>query len=161
MEQTMPFFLTVAQRIFSNWTALKLAVEHDMGSVECAREFCSYMTEVLYINEGLISSEIASVLDDYMDDQFNTEVQDDSIMQVAEELLRFRRYCMEGNESIAKTEFEKLPPLQSWLYTEQPSQPISSQPVKHQPSSSNENMDIDRNEQENDEWTVITNRRKK
>lgn len=96
-----------------------------------------------------------------MDDQFNTEVQDDSIMQVAEELLRFRRYCMEGNESIAKTEFEKLPPLQSWLYTEQPSQPISSQPVKHQPSSSNENMDIDRNEQENDEWTVITNRRKK
>ncbi len=52
--------------------------------------------------EGLISSEIASVLDDYMDDQFNTEVHDDSIIQVAEELLRFHRYCMEGNESTAK-----------------------------------------------------------
>ncbi|KYM95940.1 hypothetical protein ALC62_13388, partial [Cyphomyrmex costatus] len=138
-----------------------LAVEHDMGSVECAREFCSYMTEVLSINEGLISSEIAFVLEDYIDDQFNTEVQDGSIMQVAEELLRFHRYCMEGNESTAKTEFEKLPPLQSWLYSEQPSQPINSQPIKYQPSSSNEDMDIDKNEQESDGWTVVTNRRSK
>jgi len=111
----------------------------------------------VFFLEGLISSQIAAVLDDYMDDQFNTDVQDNSIIQVAEELLRFHRYCMEGNESIAKTEFEKLPPLQSWLNSERSALPI---PVKHEPSSS-EDMDMDRNEQEKDGWTVVTNRRSK
>lgn len=101
------------------------------------------------------------MLDDYMDDQFDTDIQDDSITQVAEELLRFRRYCLEGNESTAKTEFEKLPPLQSWLNSEQPVQPTRSQPVKHESSSSDEDMDVDRSEQEKDGWTVVTNRRSK
>jgi len=96
-----------------------------------------------------------------MDDQFDTEVQDNSIIQVAEELLRFHRYCMEGNESTAKTEFEKLPPLQSWLNSERSALPICSRPVKHEPSSSDEDMDMDKNEQEKDGWTVVTNRRSK
>lgn len=92
-----------------------------------------------------------------MDDRFSTELQDDSSIQVAEELLRFYRYCMEGDELTAKTEFEKLPPLQSWLNLEQPARP--TRPVKHD-SSSDEDMDIDKNKQE-DEWTVVTNRRSK
>lgn len=93
-----------------------------------------------------------------MDDQFNTELQDDSTVQVAEELLRFYRYCMEGNESTAKTEFEKLPPMQSWLNSERPARPTRSQPVKPD-SNSDEDMDIDKNEQEKDGWTVVTNKR--
>lgn len=88
-----------------------------------------------------------------MDDQFNTELQDDSTVQIAEELLRFYRYCMEGNESTAKTEFEKLPPMQSWLNSERPARPIRSQPD----SNSDEDMDID--EQEKDGWTMVTNKR--
>lgn len=133
-----------------------------MGSVESAREFCSYITDVLYMNDELASSQIADELDDYMDDQFSTEVQDDSSVQVAEELLRFYRYCKESNESVAKTEFEKLPPLQSWLNSKLPAQPAhSSLPVKHESSSLDEDMDIDRDEQEKDGWTVVTNRRGK
>ncbi|XP_012531739.1 pre-rRNA-processing protein TSR2 homolog [Monomorium pharaonis] len=162
MEHTMPFFLTITQRIFSNWTALKLAVEHDMGPIESAREFCSYITDVLYMNEGLVSSQIADELDDYMDNQFNTELQDDSSMQIAEELLRFHRYCMEGNESTLKVEFEKLPPLQSWLNLE-PTQPRQTdpQPAKHKPNNLDEDMDIDKNEPEEDGWTMVTSRRSK
>ncbi|KAL6266784.1 hypothetical protein P5V15_003616 [Pogonomyrmex californicus] len=161
MEQTKPFFLTVTQRIFSNWTALRLSVENDMGPVESAVEFCSYITEVLYMNEGLTSGQVAAELEDYMDDQFNTELQDDSTVQVAEELLRFYRYCMEGNEATAKIEFEKLPPLQPWLNLERSIQSTRvnhSQPIKED-SSSDEEMDIDRNEQEKNGWTVVTNRR--
>lgn len=95
-----------------------------------------------------------------MDDQFNTELQDDSSIQVAEELLRFYRYCIEGDELKAKTELEKLPPLQSWLNLEQPVRP--TRPVKHESSSSDDDdMDIDKNEQEGDGWTVVTNRRNK
>lgn len=94
-----------------------------------------------------------------MDDEFNTELQDDSSIQVAEELLRFYRYCVQGDELTAKMEFEKLPPLQSWLNMEQPAQPI--RPVKHESSSSDEDMDVDKNEQEENGWTVVTNRRSK
>ncbi|XP_072751624.1 pre-rRNA-processing protein TSR2 homolog [Anoplolepis gracilipes] len=157
MEHTKSFFLSVTQRIFSNWTALKLAVDHGMGSIEKAIEFCPYTTEVLYMNEGLTSDQIAAELEVYMDEQFNTELEDNSAAQVAEELLRFYQYCLEGNESTAKMEFEKLPPLQSWFICERSTCPL---PVK-QESSSDEDMDMDENEQENDGWTVVTNRRAK
>lgn len=109
--------------------------------------------------ERLTNDEIADYLDIYMDDEFNTELEDDSSKQVAAELLRFYRYCMEGDELTAKTEFEKLPPLQSWLNLEQPVRP--TRPVRRESSSSDENMDVDKNKQENDEWTVVTNRRSK
>lgn len=107
----------------------------------------------------MTSEEIANELEIYMDDRFSTELQDDSSIEVAEELLRFNRYCMEGDEGTAKAEFEKLPPLQSWLNLEQPVR--STRPVK-QESSSDEDMDIDGNEpKKEDEWTVVTNRRSK
>lgn len=94
-----------------------------------------------------------------MDDEFNTELEDDSSMQVAAELLRFYRYCLEGDELTAKTEFEKLPPLQSWLNLEQPVQP--TRPVRRESSSSDEDMDVDKNKQENDEWTVVTKQKRR
>lgn len=103
--------------------------------------------------------ELANELEIYMDDRFSTELQDESSIEVAEELLRFYRYCMEGDEVTAKAELEKLPQLQSWLNLEQPVRP--TRPVKHE-SSSDEDMDIDKNEKkEEDEWTVVTNRRSK
>lgn len=108
--------------------------------------------------EGLTSGQIAAELEDYMDEQLNTILEDNSTVQVAEELLRFYQYCIEGNEAIAKMEFEKLPPLQSWFTCERPIQSTRSLPVK-QDNSSDEDMDVDKNEQETDGWTVVTNRR--
>ncbi|KAH0947551.1 hypothetical protein HN011_011483 [Eciton burchellii] len=159
MEQTKPFFWSVTQRVFSNWTALKLAVEHDMGPLQSAIEFCQYITEVLYMNDRLIDEQVADELENYMEIHFNTELQDDSAVQVAIELLRFYQYCIEGNESVAKAEFDKLSPLQSWLRIEQPSQATVSLPIQHE-DSSDEDMDVDKNKDE-DEWTVVTRRRRK
>lgn len=114
----------------------------------------------VFFVEGLTSDQIAAELEDYMDEQFNTILEDNSTIQVAEELLRFYRYCMEGNESIAKTELEKLPPLQPWLTCERPIQSTRPLPSKED-SSSDEDMDVDKNAQENDGWTVVTSRRSK
>ncbi|KAL0119256.1 hypothetical protein PUN28_009681 [Cardiocondyla obscurior] len=130
-----------------------------MGPVESAKEFCHNVTDILCKNEGLTNDEIADHLENIMDDQFNTELQDDSSTQVAEELLRFYRYCVQNDESTAKTEFEKLPPVQSWLSLEQPIRP--SQPVRRESSSSDEDMDVDKNKQQEDGWTVVTHRRNK
>ena len=65
--------------------------------------------------ESLNISEIADELEKYIDEQFNTELEDNSSEEVAEELLRFYRYCIENHESLAVTEFAKLSPLQKWL----------------------------------------------
>ncbi|KOX70832.1 hypothetical protein WN51_02256 [Melipona quadrifasciata] len=97
MSNTKEFFLSVVQRIFSNWTALRMAVEHNMGTKEMVIEFCSYMTEVMYMNE-----------------------------EVAEELLRFYRYCIENNESLVVTEFTKLSPLQNWLDINKPAKKMQT-----------------------------------
>ncbi|XP_011861606.1 PREDICTED: uncharacterized protein LOC105558506 [Vollenhovia emeryi] len=159
MEHAEQFFVTVTQRIFSNWTALRLAVEHDMGSIESARNLCSNVAHIMCTNEGLTTDEVADHLETCMDDHFNTELEDDSSIQVAEELLRFYRYCVAGDQLTAQTEFEKLPPPQSWLSLERPARP--TRPVRHEPSSSDEGMDVDKNEQEEDGWTVVANRRSK
>jgi hypothetical protein len=109
--------------------------------------------------DRLINEQVADELENYMEIHFNTELQDDSAVQVAIELLRFYQYCIEGNESIAKAEFDKLSPLQSWLRIEQPSQATVSLPIQHE-DSSDEDMDVDKNKDE-DEWTVVTRRRRK
>lgn len=110
-------------------------------------------------SDGLTNDQIAEELENYMEDQFNTEIQDESTPQIAAELLRFYQYCTAGNESTARVEFDELPALQSWLVPGQ-----SSQSIRHQPSPvqrdecSNEDMDVDEN-QEEDGWTTVTKRR--
>ncbi|XP_031844707.1 pre-rRNA-processing protein TSR2 homolog [Nomia melanderi] len=160
MSNTKEFFLSVIQRIFSNWTALKMAVEHGMGPKEKAIDFCPYMAEVMYMNENLNSGEIADELEDYMDAHFNTELQDDSAIQVAEVLLKFFRYCVENNESIAITEFEKLPPIQSWIVTNEPMRRTQNTSDVESDSSENEEKGSE-DMQVMDEWTEVRSRRKR
>lgn len=117
----------------------------------------------LYSSERLTSSEIAMELEDYMDEQFNTELQDNSSKEVAEELLRFYQYCMESNESTATAELEKLPPLQSWLVSTLPTTSSNnhSLPVDCDSSSDDENMDEDKNVADAEGWIEVKARRKR
>lgn len=99
--------------------------------------------------EGLNSSEIALELEEYMDEYFNTEMLDGSTMQIAEELLRFYRYCLEGKESVALTELERLPSLQPWLIVPFGHHKCHSVPAQYD-SSSDEDMDTDANGKNSD-----------
>lgn len=93
-----------------------------------------------------------------MDTTFNTELEDDSAIHVAEELVRFYRLCISESEN-KLTELEKLPPLQSWLRAEIASN--SAQQSRETDSSSdsdetpNDQMEIE------DEWTTVKTRRKR
>lgn len=157
MSNTKEFFLLIAQRIFSNWTALKMAVEHGMGTKEMAIDFCFYITEVMYMNEGLNSSEIAHELEDYMDQNFNTELQDDSATQVAEELLKFHRYCSEDTENLLTVELAKLPLLQPWFFTIELARRI--QACRTIENDSSEDEEISDDMEVVDEWTEVRGRR--
>ncbi|KAF3427831.1 hypothetical protein E2986_05793 [Frieseomelitta varia] len=160
MSNTKEFFLSVVQRIFSNWTALRMVVEHNMGTKKMVIDFCSYMTEVMYMNEGLNVSEIANELEKYIDEQFNTELEDNSSEQVAEELLRFYRYCIESHESLAVTEFAKLSPLQKWLDMNKPAKEIQTVCAMETDSSESEKETSD-DMKVVDEWTEVTRKRRR
>lgn len=159
MANTKDFFLSIIQRVFSNWTALKMSVEHGMGTNERARNFCLYVMEVLFMNEHLDSSALATELEDYMEAEFNTELQDNSAIQVAEELLRFRRYCAEGNNDIVMSEFEKLPSVQPWIKTGLPKPTRMLSPENDDSSASNEEGD-DEMESTGSEWTEVRRKRR-
>lgn len=160
-----------------------------MGSKNTALEICSYITEVLYMNGKLFSipsfiyndidstiidpilcciffflerlsiEDVAAEIEEYIAVHFDTELHDDSDLQIAEDLLRFHRYCMEGNESMATVELEKLPPLQCWLNSTQ----CTSVPVPRD-SSLDKDMDVDDSDKSDDSdegWTKVTNRKRK
>lgn len=111
---------------------------------------------VAFFLDDITVSELAEELEGYMDDQFNTEVHDDSCTAVATDLLKFFQYCIKGDESSAIADLEKLPPEQSWLSksTPQRTRPV---PEKHN-SSLEEDMEVDVNEKD-DGWTTVKNRR--
>ncbi|KAK1136173.1 hypothetical protein K0M31_000738 [Melipona bicolor] len=159
MSNTKEFFLSVVQRIFSNWAALKMVVEHDMGTKEMVIKFCSYMTEVMYMN-GLNSSEIADELEKYMDEQFNTQLEDNSSEEVAEELLRFYRYCIENNESLVVTEFTKLSPLQNWLDINKPAKKMQTVCTMETDSAESEEETSD-NMKVVDGWIEVRGKRRR
>ncbi|XP_043278954.1 uncharacterized protein [Venturia canescens] len=142
-----------------------LAVEHGMGPKIRAIEFCPYVTEIMYMNEKLDNDEIAAELEDYMDTNFSTELEDNSAIQVANELLRFYKYCKEGNELIALEELSKLPALQPWIMT---SEPMRERHVRasrtenaNESDSESDGSNDHKMETMNDDWVEVKTRRKK
>ncbi|XP_066595693.1 pre-rRNA-processing protein TSR2 homolog [Prorops nasuta] len=157
MENTKEFFLSVIQRIFSNWTALKMAVEHGMGCKDNAVQFCPYILDFIYMNgESLHVSDIAIELEEYMDQHFNTQLEDDSPVQVATELMRFYKYCCDGNEATAVEELNKLLPLNTWITTREP---ISRRSAPRETSSESEEDEEEGMEVIKEEWTEVKARR--
>ena len=107
----------------------------------------------------MFPDELGAELDDYMDDRFNTNLEDDSYTQVAEELFRFYRYCLTGDEATALIEFEKLPPLQSWITLKEKST-VQSVPQQDETSSENEEATNQKMEVADEEWTTVRTSRK-
>ncbi|KAJ8677104.1 hypothetical protein QAD02_012891 [Eretmocerus hayati] len=109
--------VSVVERIFSNWTALKMAIDHGMGTSQQAREFCGYVVELISMNEKLNHSDVAAELADYMDEHFDTQLEDESEKYVAEEILRFRSLLDLNDSNQFESDINRLPATQSWIQT--------------------------------------------
>lgn len=117
------------------------------------------------------SDEIAEVLDDYMESEFHTELQDNSTIEVAQHLWRFYRYCKEGNEAVAVTERDKLPPLQAWILSRDEIRGQGGQPPRVVNDEDDSDSDSDEEDGDDDkmvvapaaddDWTQVTSRRRK
>lgn len=151
---TLP--LSIVERIFSNWTALKLVVEHGMGTSNQAHDFCEYIVDTLAMNEKLDDTDIAAAIEDYMDTQFRTQLEDNSEMEVAQEIIRFHKIFLENDADKLESEIATLPGVQSWIKPNQV--PAVSCIIKNDEAekpSKNNTMEVD-----DEGFTLVPRRRK-
>ncbi|KAK9719670.1 Pre-rRNA-processing protein TSR2 [Popillia japonica] len=137
-------FRQIVERIFSNWTALRLAVEHSMGgpnSKQVAICTIDYIIQYCTSENDLELEDIEDVLDDIMDQEFNTICEDNSIKEVSQLLYNFLQLLKTGDT----VQLEKSAK--------------ESRMVEEEPSTSCQTMNEDL--PEDAEWTQVKSRRKK
>ncbi|XP_055854398.1 pre-rRNA-processing protein TSR2 homolog [Episyrphus balteatus] len=143
-------FRIVVEKVFNYWPDLKLAVEHGMGGrngQQTAIEIMEYTYNYCIKNDKITEGELQDVIEDLMDQEFNTLCDDNSIPEICKNLLRYLQMCKEEKYSEIEAEFQRLPPGKEWLRGAQ-IVPICQDDSSSddEGSDSDEDMDIDENE---------------
>ncbi|KAE8740328.1 hypothetical protein FOCC_FOCC014176 [Frankliniella occidentalis] len=111
-------FRHAAGRVFNTWTALQLAVEHGMGGSQSYAKAMGMVDAAVQLFRNKPDAdwqEVADLLGDMMDDEFNTICEDDSTDEVGLLLWEFYRHCSTGDRALVESEMAKLPPVGNWL----------------------------------------------
>lgn len=110
-------FREIVENIFNRWTALKLAVEHGMAKngVQTAIDFIDYTARECLASRKLDEIFIMDLLEDIMDEQFNTVCEDDSIKEVSTVLAKYFQLAKDGKIDTIRTELSQLPPCTNWI----------------------------------------------
>ncbi|KAH8358991.1 hypothetical protein KR093_003666 [Drosophila rubida] len=135
-------FRLIVERIFNNWQNLRLAVEHGMGGrngQQVAIEIMDYTFEYCVGNENITEGELQDVIEELMDQEFNTLCDDHSIPEICRNLLRYKQMARASQYPQIEAELSKLPQGKDWL---RPDVKITYTPIEGD-SSSDEDMDED------------------
>ncbi|XP_013786357.2 pre-rRNA-processing protein TSR2 homolog isoform X2 [Limulus polyphemus] len=101
-------FHAAVRTIFTNWTALQLAIQHGMGG-PYAREKERWLADaaVQYFHDNdLQPDEVEEFINDILNNEFDTIADDGSVEEISRKLCQFHRWCQEGHESLV---LENLP----------------------------------------------------
>jgi pre-rRNA-processing protein TSR2 len=96
----LPTILPIIRSVFSRWTALQLAVSHSMGGSESEAKyeafidaFGEYLTKnVRVLNE----SDIQEYLDEILDEEFHTVLDDGSSYELGQLFVRYIQLILQG-----------------------------------------------------------------
>lgn len=114
-------FKPIVDLVLNNWTALQLAVEHGMGAPggeKTAQLMSAYIAR--YCVENIFDEyELTEVIEDLMDEEFETVCHDNSPREIAHLLALFLELLKEGHHDELRERIEAMPKCQIWL-----SQPI-------------------------------------
>ncbi|XP_026726528.1 pre-rRNA-processing protein TSR2 homolog isoform X2 [Trichoplusia ni] len=114
-------FKPIVDLVLNNWTALQLAVEHGMGAPggeKTAQLMAVYIAR--YCVENVVDrDELTEVIEDLMDEEFETVCHDDSPREISVLLLQFLGLLKEGRHDEIRARIDAMPKCQKWL-----SQPI-------------------------------------
>ncbi|EFA00186.1 hypothetical protein TcasGA2_TC003011 [Tribolium castaneum] len=158
-------FGRVVQHIFSNWTALKLAVEYSESGgnpKEVVNDFINYTTQYCLYESNVDPDGIQEALDDILDQEFDTICEDGSTREIALVLYRFVDLLKQGNTQLFEEEYQKLPigAMSSVKSIKSPSEEVTevSEPNTSEPDSEKSSQIP---MEEDSEWTEVKSRRKR
>ncbi|CAK1541345.1 unnamed protein product [Leptosia nina] len=172
-------FKPIVDIVLNNWTALQLAVEHGMGAPggEKTAQLMSVYVARFCVENIADVDELTEVLEDLMDEEFETVCHDNSPREVAALLLNFLTLLKDGQHEELRNRVEAMPKCQKWLSTpihdESTPPQCHGNPDDNTTSSSGEEEETDRNVIESNSapepmeedpepgWTVVRTRRKK
>ncbi|KPJ14858.1 Pre-rRNA-processing protein TSR2-like [Papilio machaon] len=110
-------FKPIVDLLLNNWTALQLAVEHGMGApggIKTAQLMSVYIAR--YCVENIVDREdLTELLEDLMDEEFDTACHDNSTKEIATLLLLYLELLKEGRHDELRARIEALPKCQIWL----------------------------------------------
>ncbi|KAI9102734.1 Pre-rRNA-processing protein TSR2-domain-containing protein [Phlyctochytrium arcticum] len=120
-QPSWELFTETVQLVFQQWTALQLALDHQMaghGTTERAQELWEHTCEFFEkYTTAVMAHEIAENLKDFFDEIFNAELDDGSPEQIGETLVALYKEIMtEGKVDRAlaiKEQARGHPPIQS------------------------------------------------
>lgn len=98
----------------------------------------NYVFEYCTKNENITQGELQGVIEDLMDEEFDTICDDGSIPEICAHLLRYLRLCKEEKFAEIEAELNRLPQKPDWLRTDCK---INYIPVKEDDDSSSSDAD--------------------
>ncbi|XP_037953590.1 uncharacterized protein LOC119683798 [Teleopsis dalmanni] len=144
-------FRLIVEKIFNSWQNLRLAVEHGMGGrngQQVAIQIMDYTYQYCVGNDNITQGELQAVIEELMDQEFNTLCDDNSIQEISRNLLRYKQMCLQNQYQSVEDELKKLPNCKEWLRNDVK---IAYTPIAGEDSSTDEDdgssdegeMDID------------------
>ncbi|KAJ0181461.1 hypothetical protein K1T71_003546 [Dendrolimus kikuchii] len=114
-------FKPIVDLVLNNWTALQLAVEHGMGAPggEKTAQLMSVYIARFCVENIVDVYELTELIEDLMDEEFETVCHDNSPKEVARLLLCFLDLLKTGQHDELRDRIAAMPKCQIWL-----SQPI-------------------------------------
>ncbi|XP_063394382.1 pre-rRNA-processing protein TSR2 homolog [Cydia fagiglandana] len=110
-------FKPLVDLVLNNWTALQLAVEQGMGAPggeKTAQLMSVYVAR--YCVENIVDIEnVTEVLEDLMDEEFETVCHDNSPKEVATLLLQYLALLKEGRQEELQARVAAMPACRKWL----------------------------------------------
>ena len=98
----------------------------------------NYVFQYCTQNDNITQGELQTVIEDLMDEEFDTICDDGSIPEICSHLLRYLKMCKEEKYAEIEMELSKLPQKQDWLRTDAN---INYIPIKEDDASSSSDAD--------------------
>ncbi|XP_026484455.1 pre-rRNA-processing protein TSR2 homolog [Vanessa tameamea] len=110
-------FKPIVDLVFNNWTALQLAVEHGMGAPggEKTAQLMSVYVARYCVENVVDRDDLTELLEDLMDEEFETVCHDNSPKEVSSLLVFFLGLLKEGRHDELRSHIEAMPKCQKWL----------------------------------------------
>ncbi|XP_052864680.1 uncharacterized protein LOC128271267 [Anopheles cruzii] len=152
MASVQTDFRIVVENVMNRWTALRMAVEHGMGGplgLNTAIELIDYVTSYCTENKNVDSFDLREILEEIMDQEYETICEDDSIQEISVLLVTYLNLLKQGKGDEVRAQLGLMKPCEMWI--------VSGAKIKYQrmdDSSDSENDDDDREERMEVEQTT-------